>query len=55
MIILVQENHDKWPSVTPVLHGYSGFNHANLVSGSMVPNIYQKLDSVMCIFLNMST
>ena len=32
MIVLVHENHDKWPNVTPVQHFCSGFDHANLVS-----------------------
>ena len=31
MIILVHENHDKWPNVTAVRHLFSGFDHANLV------------------------
>ena len=48
MIVLVHENHDKWPNVTPVQHFCSGFDHANRVL-AVVPNIYQKLDSVMCI------
>ena len=32
MIVLVHENHDEWPNVTPVQHFCSGFDHANLVS-----------------------
>ena len=32
MIVLVHENHDKWPNVTPVQHFCNGFDHANLVS-----------------------
>ena len=56
MIVLVHENHDKWPNVTPVQHVCSGFDQAELVKVlSVVPNVYQKLDSVMCIFSNMST
>ena len=30
--ILVPENHDKWPKVTPVQHLCSCFDHANLVN-----------------------
>ena len=32
LIVLVHENHDKWPNVTPVQHFCSSFDHANLVS-----------------------
>ena len=32
MIVLVHENYDKWPNVTPVQHFYSGFDQSNLVS-----------------------
>ena len=31
MIVLVHENHDKWPNVSPVQHFCSGFDHTNLV------------------------
>ena len=31
-ILLVHENHDKWPNDTSVQHFCSGFDHANLVS-----------------------
>ena len=41
MIVLVNENHDKWPNATPLQHFCSGFDHANL---SVFPNIYQNLD-----------
>ena len=30
-ILLVHENHDKWPNITPVQHFCSGFDHASLV------------------------
>ena len=30
MIVLVHENNDKWPNVTPVQHFCSGFDHAKL-------------------------
>ena len=43
MIVLVNENHDKGPSVTPVQHFCSGFDHANFVSSlrgsKFLPNI----------------
>ena len=55
MIVLVHENHDKWPNNSPVQHFGSGFDHSNLVSFFCGSNFYQKLDSVMCIFTNMST
>ena len=55
MIVLVHENHDKWQNVSPVQHFCSGLDHANLVSFFCCSNFYQKLDSVMCIFTNMST
>ena len=32
MIVLVPENHDKWPNVSPVQHFCSGFDQANVVS-----------------------
>ena len=32
MIVLVHENHDKWPNVTPVQHVCSGVDQAKLVS-----------------------
>ena len=32
MIVLVHENHDKWPKLTPVQHFCIDFEHANLVS-----------------------
>ena len=32
MIVLVHENYDKWPKVTPVQHFSSSFDHAKLVS-----------------------
>ena len=51
MIGLVHENHDKWPNITPVQHCPTSCKFFPY----MVPNIYQKLDSVMCIFFNMST
>ena len=31
MIVLVYENHDKWPKIIPVQHYCSGFGHANLL------------------------
>ena len=56
MIVLVNENHNKWPNVSPVQHFCSCFDHANLIRffccGS---NCYKKFDSVKCIFTNMST
>ena len=54
MRVLFHENHDKFPNVTPIQHFWSGLVHANQQVLSMVPNIYQKLDSVMCTFSNMS-
>ena len=32
MIVLVHENYDRWPNVTPVQHVCSGFDYANLVN-----------------------
>ena len=48
MIPLVYENHAKWLNVTPVQHFCSGFDHENLFS--VVPNIYQKLDSISNVY-----
>ena len=31
MIVLVHDNHDKWPNIIPVQHYCSGFGHANLL------------------------
>ena len=45
IIVLVNENHDRGPRVTPVQHFCSGFDHANLVSSLVVPNIYPTLDT----------
>ena len=33
MIVLVHENHDKWPNVTPVKHFCGGFDHVNIFAG----------------------
>ena len=55
MIVLVPENHDKWPNVTPVQHFCNCFDHANLVSSVCGSKYLPKLDSVMCNFSNMST
>ena len=55
MILLVHEDHHKWPNVSPVQHFCCGFDHANLVSFFRGSNFYQKLDSVKCILTNMST
>ena len=55
MIVLVIEHHHKWPFVSPVQQFCSCFDHANLVSFFRGSNCYQKLDSVKCIFTNMST
>ena len=54
MIVLVHENHDKWPNVTAVQHFCIGFDPANLVSffpwfQLFTKNLF-KQDSVMCIF-----
>ena len=32
MVVLVHENHDKWPNVTGVHHFSSGFDYSNLVN-----------------------
>ena len=32
MIVLVRENHEKLPNVTPVQHFCSGFDHANFAN-----------------------
>ena len=39
MIVLVHEDHDRCPNVTPDQNVCSGFDYANL---SVVNNIYQK-------------
>ena len=43
MIVLVPENHDKWPNVSPVQHFCSGFKHANLVSFFLWFNLLPKI------------
>ena len=55
MMVLVHENHEKCPNVTPVQHFCSGFDHANLVSSFRGFKYLPKLDSVMHIFYNIST
>ena len=37
----------KRPNATPVQHFCSSFDHANLVTFSVVSNIYQKFDSTV--------
>ena len=32
MVVLVHENHDKWPNVTAVQHFSRGFDYSNLVN-----------------------
>ena len=54
MIVLIHENHDKWPNVSPVPHFCSGFDQANLISFFRGSNFCQKLDSLMCICTNIS-
>ena len=46
MVVLVHENHDKWPNVTAVHHFNKGFDYSNLVSSFCGPNIYQKFNSI---------
>ena len=36
MIVLVNENHDKWSNVTPVQHFRSGFDYASFASSFRV-------------------
>ena len=48
MMVLVCENHEKCPNVTPVQHFCSGFDHASLVSSFRGFKYLPKLDSVMC-------
>ena len=43
MIVLVHENHDKWPNVTPGKHFCCGFDHANLVSSFRVSKYLPKI------------
>ena len=43
MIVLVHENHDKWPNVSQVQHFCSGCDYANLVSFFRGSNFYQKI------------
>ena len=43
MIVLVQENHDKWSNVTPVQDFGRGFDHANLVSSFLGSNYLPKI------------
>ena len=55
MIVLIHENHDKWPNVSPDQRFFSGYAHANRVSYFCGSNFYQRLNSVKCFFTNMST
>ena len=55
MIVILHENNDEWPNVTPVIMFAMVLTKQILQVLSVVPNIYQKLDSVMCIFSNTST
>ena len=57
MIVLVQENHDKWPNITGVEHYCSGFDHANFVrSFEFVGSKYlPKIRFSNVYFFNMST
>ena len=53
MIVLVHENHDKWPNVTPVQDFCRGFDHANLVSSFLGSNYLPKnyLNNIRsCVF-----
>ena len=52
---IVHENDNKEPNVTQVQHFCCGFDHANLARSFCGTKYLQKLDSVMCIFSNMST
>ena len=51
MIVLVHENHDKWPNATAVHHFSRGFDYSNLVNSSVVPNIYQKFNYTTLSYL----
>ena len=55
MKVLVHENQDKWPNITPVQHFCSGFDHANLVSSFRGSKYLPKSKSVLCTYSNMST
>ena len=55
MIVLVHENPDKSPNVTPFQHFRSGFDHKNHASSFHNSKILPKIDSVLRIFSNMST
>ena len=42
MIVLVHENPDEWPNVSPVQHFCTGFDHANHESFLRGSNVYRK-------------
>ena len=50
MIILVHENHDNLPIVTQMHHFVVVSNTQISQVLSVVPNIYQKIDLLMCCF-----
>ena len=50
LIVLVHENHDKCPNVTPVQHFRSAFDHANFVSSFRGSKSLPKLNSVMFFY-----